>query len=111
MHRGFYNAYSGVASLVRAEVSRLMSLFKGAKLVITGHSLGGALAALCSLDMKSLHGKVDYVYTFGQPRVGNQNFANFIQAQIPNYFIFIDYADTVPHVPTMVFVFRHEGHE
>lgn len=42
----------GVASLVRAEVTRLMGLFKGAKLVITGHSLGGALAALCSLDMK-----------------------------------------------------------
>lgn len=78
VHQGFYSAYTGVAPLVRAMVNSLLSTYKGAKLVITGHSLGGAMAILCALDMKSLHGKVDYVYTYGQPRVGNQNFANFL---------------------------------
>jgi predicted lipase len=99
VHQGFYSAYTGVAPLVRTMVSSLLSLYRGAKLVITGHSLGGAMAVLCSLDMKEIHGKVDYVYTYGQPRVGNQNFANFYQTQIANAFRVINYADMVPHVP------------
>lgn len=82
VHLGFYNAYKGVAPLVRNVVSQLLSLHRGAKLFITGHSLGGAMAILCGLDMKEIHGKVDLLYTFGQPRVGNQNFADFLQSQI-----------------------------
>jgi predicted lipase len=83
VHSGFYVAYKGVSSLVRTEVDRLLGLYKTAKLVITGHSLGGAMAVLCALEMKEVHGKVDYVYTYGQPRVGNSNFASFYQVRIP----------------------------
>lgn len=76
---GFYNAYKGVAPLVRSVVDKLRALHRDAKLIVTGHSLGGAMAVLCALDLKELHGKIDYLYTFGQPRVGNQKFANFLQ--------------------------------
>lgn len=48
-HSGFYSAYKGVSPLVRAEVDRLKNLYKTAKLVITGHSLGGSMAILCAL--------------------------------------------------------------
>jgi predicted lipase len=41
------------------------------------------MAVLCALEMKEVHGKVDYVYTYGQPRVGNSNFASFYQVRIP----------------------------
>ncbi len=52
VHLGFYNAYKGVAPLVRQTVERLLGLHRGAKLIITGHSLGGAMAVLCALDLK-----------------------------------------------------------
>lgn len=52
MHQGFYSAYKGVAPLVRSVVERLLSQYRDAKVIITGHSLGGAMAALCALDLK-----------------------------------------------------------
>jgi len=36
-----------------------LSQYRDAKIIITGHSLGGAMAALCALDLKELFGRVD----------------------------------------------------
>jgi predicted lipase len=40
-------------------------------MIVNGHSLGGALAILAAVDIKLHFGRVNSVYTFGQPRVGN----------------------------------------
>lgn len=109
VHVGFYNAYKGVAPLVRNVVQKLLGLYRDAKLVITGHSLGGAMGVLCALDLKDIHGRVDELYTFGQPRVGNQNFANYLQSQITSYKRIVHYADTVVHVPQSILGFKHGG--
>jgi len=77
--------------------------------MITGHSLGGSLAILASTDLAKLHGKIDQVYTFGQPRVGNPAFAAYYQSFIPNTFRLIDYADIVPHIPPSAFGFQHSS--
>lgn len=61
--------------------------------------------------MKELHNKADYVYTYGQPRVGNANFAAFLQSRIPEVFRVVNYADMVPHVPPSAFGFQHGGKE
>lgn len=42
-----------------------------------GFSRGGALATLAGLKW-AIYGKASYVYTFGQPRVGNKKFIQFI---------------------------------
>jgi predicted lipase len=41
----------------------------------TGHSLGGALATLCALEMRQRLGLRVELYTFGSPRVGSPQFA------------------------------------
>lgn len=69
------------------------------------------MAIHTALDMKSIHGHVEYVYTYGQPRVGNQAFATFYESRIPNTFRVVNYADMVPHVPPSAFSFKHGGHE
>ena len=40
---------------------------------ITGHSLGGVLAALAAIDIKTTTGFLGKMnlYTYGQPRIGN----------------------------------------
>lgn len=75
VHSGFYSGYNLVSSAVKAAVQNLKAKYRGAKLIVTGHSLGGSLAILCTADLKSIFGTVDLTYTYGQPRVGNDKFA------------------------------------
>lgn len=79
VHKGFYSAYKGVGPLVRSTVESLLAQFRDAKIIVTGHSLGGVMGVFCALDLKQTYGKVQYLYTFGQPRAGNQKFADFVQ--------------------------------
>lgn len=100
-----------VASAIKNTVQTLKAKYRGAKLIVTGHSLGGALAILCTADLKTSIGTVDYTYTYGQPRVGNQAFVDWYQATNPNTFRLIDYADIVPHLPPSNLGFLHSSHQ
>ena len=71
---------------------------------ITGHSLGGALAALAGAVFSMLPGHiirpVGGVYTFGQPRIGLHNFCgNYDRLLQLKTFRFINKEDLVPRVP------------
>jgi predicted lipase len=61
--------------------------------------LGSALATIGALDIRTLFGHVDQLYTFGEPRVGNEAFASYVTSSIPERYRIIHYADIVPHVP------------
>ncbi len=105
------SGYNLVASTVKSLVQNLKAKYRTARLIITGHSLGGALAILCTADLKNLFGNVDLTYTFGQPRVGNQAFADWFEAGHPNTYRLIDYADIVPHLPPSNLGFIHSSHQ
>ena len=71
---------------------------------ITGHSLGGALAALAGGVFSMLPGgiirPVGGVYTFGQPRIGLHNFCGAYDRLLQRKtFRFINKEDLVPRVP------------
>lgn len=52
------------------------------------------------------------LYTYGQPRVGNQAFADYVFQSLPDSYIRVVHADDlVPHMPTRIFGFRHAGNE
>jgi hypothetical protein len=74
IHAGFYHTIEEVGPLVYRMI--LPGLLSGAKVVITGHSRGGALAILMGF-MLELNGFCAHaVYTFGSPKIGDQEFAN-----------------------------------
>lgn len=76
-----------------------------AKVFITGHSLGGALATLyatmlhCSGETE-MTSKIAAIYTFGQPRVGDIGFANYARRKLDSLYYRVVYCnDLVPRVP------------
>ena len=88
------------------------------KLVICGHSLGGALASLTAYEISTRLKEFEYptritvqVYTFGEPRVGNLQFATEYNRRVPLTYRVVYRDDVVPHVPLESFGYYHEGTE
>jgi hypothetical protein len=87
-----------------------------ARLLVTGHSLGGALAVLYGVmlyynEEKEITNRLE-IYTFGQPRVGDQKFANYATRKHKGPYNRVVYCnDIVPRVPfdNKLFQFKHFG--
>uniref|UniRef100_A0A7E4UNG7 Lipase_3 domain-containing protein n=1 Tax=Panagrellus redivivus TaxID=6233 RepID=A0A7E4UNG7_PANRE len=87
---------------IQKDLQTLALLHPTYKLQAFGHSLGGALASLTSLAaVKSGYFTSDKVtlYTFGQPRTGNIDFAEVHDQTIPHAFRIIHGKDIVPEAP------------
>jgi predicted lipase len=82
VHQGFANEHAKTAQTILAAVLTLLSQHSASSVVITGHSLGAALALLDSIYLP-LHvpaGTRVSAFTYGMPRVGNAAFANYVDA-------------------------------
>lgn len=67
---------------------------------VTGHSLGGALATLAVDRLTDAGVAVDGLYTYGQPRVGDRDFAKLFDVKMPrSAFRFVNDEDVVTRVP------------
>lgn len=91
IHTGFRDAYNQVGRQIRSAVDNLPD---GYSLYVTGHSLGGALAVVATRDLE--RDSLAACYTFGSPRVGNEEFGEEIRAPI---YRIVNAADGVPRVP------------
>jgi hypothetical protein len=82
-------------------------------LLITGHSLGGALAALagaCFTVLGSSVPTVSAIYTFGQPRIGLHDFCNTYSRILSDKLVrFVNKQDLVPRVPFRNWDYSDEG--
>lgn len=107
VHAGYAAAYDALRAKVEDAVKAEMDACGGEKrLVVTGHSLGGALATLCAARLARAYGpegaRVDAV-TFGQPRVGDSEFVRYLDVELANalsYARVVHGADLFARVPT-----------
>ena len=103
VHRGFLNAFRVVDAQLRLQLSGLA----GHTVLVTGHSLGGALATVAAAEWVDEIG-IDQIYTFGQPAVGKAGFPAYIEAHYAGrFFRFVNDDDIVPQVPP---TYQHVGH-
>ncbi|KAI7828372.1 Alpha/Beta hydrolase protein [Kickxella alabastrina] len=114
VHHGFLTAYKSVSETVTARITRLIRLYPNYKLVFTGHSLGGAEAVLCAVDVLRMVPEVKsrvHIYTYGMPRIGNNAWADSIDALgIPIYRVVYE-SDLVPHIPFQWLGYQHFSQE
>ncbi|KAG2220972.1 hypothetical protein INT45_006505, partial [Circinella minor] len=111
VHGGFLGSWKDCKSTVTQTVESELKSHPDYKLVITGHSLGGAVAVLSALDFYSDGIKNLELFTQGQPRVGNRRFAQHIVDTGITYKRAVHARDLVPHVPDGLVGFEHAGEE
>ncbi|XP_031097663.1 lipase-like [Ipomoea triloba] len=102
VHHGFYNCYndSTIRSSALNAVKEAKMFYEDYQIMVTGHSMGGALAAFFALDLTVNFGAEDIqVMTFGQPRMGNAAFATGYNERVPNTIRVTHGHDIVPHLP------------
>ncbi|KAF2759878.1 alpha/beta-hydrolase [Pseudovirgaria hyperparasitica] len=106
VHAGFNVAYSSAKSMANTALAAAFKKYPSAALIISGYSLGGAIADLQFADLIATSSyKIAAVYTYGEPRTGNQAYANFVDAKSKStssngiYFRVTHANDPVPRLP------------
>ena len=103
VHQGFLDTYQSVKSHILEAVDNIIRSASPAYCLVTGHSLGGALAVFATLDLHFEGYASQFtsvaMYNYGQPRVGNVAFADFYQSLQNVSFRVINERDPVPHLP------------
>ena len=81
------------------------------RVLLVGHSLGGALATNGALDMKLHDGLDTAVMTFGSPRTGNPAYARLVDATVGYHWRVTHNDDIVAHAPNRAMGFLHPDRE
>ncbi|MEW6095634.1 MAG: lipase family protein [bacterium] len=102
IHRGFRKAYQdirkNILGLVREHIKK--------EIYLTGHSLGGALAIICALDIAWAN--IKGIYTFGSPRIFNRKKVEMFDNLYRNTsYRIANNCDIVTRIPTRISGYHH----
>lgn len=116
VHNGFYLTMLTAIGDIKKTIAAFQSSHPGAKISVTGHSLGAALATLTISELSadplfqpSLITSGHYV--FGSPRIGNDPFSQWYATNASLTFRVVHGKDPVPHVPFQRLGFNHVHYE
>lgn len=96
VHSGFLNQYLNLRNKIHQVILNNNNKYP---IYITGHSLGGALAQLCALDLKLNFNINLTVVTVGSPRVGNDKFVKKYNELIKLSYRLKNYGDPITYLP------------
>lgn len=108
-HRGFTCIYLSARDQIIREINKLSAK---KRLLITGYSLGGALAVISALDIAiNTEFANPVVYTYGSPRAGDAAFTSRYDKTIKKSIRIFNVHDVIPTVPAKAYPppFTNEG--
>jgi len=75
-----------------------------------GHSLGGAMAAVCAVRCKTspIPSNPSAIFSYGAPRVGNRPYTSVLDVK---HYRWVNNNDIVPRMPPPLLGYRHMGQE
>lgn len=101
VHNGFYKSSLAVKDDVLLSIRGLKKKYPSYEIIVTGHSYGAACAQLIGMELIANGFQDVSVYNFGQPRMGNKIFANYVETKLDHkLWRFTHNKDVVPHLPT-----------
>ena len=110
IHNGFRNALRQVMPRMIQDLKRRQKRGPKKAIIVTGHSLGGALAHLASAHFHKAGVRPDAVYTFGACHVGKGAWPKVYDRRLGKQtFRFVNKADPIPHFPHFAQGYRQVG--
>ncbi|KAH7104424.1 alpha/beta-hydrolase [Auriculariales sp. MPI-PUGE-AT-0066] len=111
-HGGFLDGHARAAPDVFAAVNTTLLSNGVNQITIASHSLGAALGLLDAVMFRQRLPGVNIKFVgYGMPRVGNKEFANFVDANLPDVTRVVNQQDPVPILPGRFLGFRHPSGE
>ncbi|KDQ61916.1 hypothetical protein JAAARDRAFT_66920 [Jaapia argillacea MUCL 33604] len=114
-HDGFQSAQAAAATAILSAVQTAISRYGATQVTVIGHSLGAAIALLDSVYLplhlpSKIHVKM---VGYGMPRVGNQYFANYVDAHSSSTPVthINNMKDPVPILPGRFLGYHHPSGE
>lgn len=110
VHAGFLSSWLSSRETILSSIEAAKQKHPGYTIHITGHSLGGAVGLLAALDFQARNWR-PVVTTFGEPRVGNDRFVDYVNSMDWKYRRVTHVDDPVPLLPPLGMGYRSHGHE
>lgn len=110
VHSGFANEQAKTATQILSAVQETISTHSASSVTVVGHSLGAAIALLDGVYLNIQVSVPVSTIGYGMPRVGNQAFADYVDANLPLTHI-NNKKDPVPIVPGRFLGYHHPSGE
>lgn len=108
VHSGIYSAYTQTSSTIISYLKKAMASYPGYEVIISGHSLGAALASFLSLQLNE-EGITNRLFNYGCPRLGDTAFADYASTVLKTKYRVTHHKDMVPHAPTHIRYTHYSG--
>ncbi len=108
VHKGFLDAIGELMPSIMAVLPPMLQAAPGMHIIVSGHSLGASLAALCTLSLVLSGINNVHTYIYAPPRVGNDNFVKLVLSLtgpgggLNEFHAIANVADLIPQVPLSV---------
>jgi len=108
VHEGFYEAALGIKNQTISSLTLLQNKYHSLSydIIVTGHSLGAAVGQLLSMELIKEGFSIKH-YNYGQPRIGNSNYAKHVNIVIKDMYRITHNRDIVPHIPPSEMNYMH----